>query len=61
MKKLIEDFLAVLKNEKKYSDNTIINYNNYILLFYYFLKEQNIDNIKEVDYQTIRKHLNYLY
>ncbi len=59
--KLIDDYLAVLQNEKQYSVNTIINYRDDLDLFNIFLKEEKINDIKKVDYQTIRKYLNFLY
>lgn len=58
MKKNIENFLDVLESEKKYSSNTIISYRNDLNLFNIFLVE---NNIKNVDYQTIRLYLNFLY
>ena len=61
MKKLIDNFITYIKSEKHYSDNTIISYKSDLELFYFFLKEEKIDNIKIIDYQIIRKFLNYLY
>ena len=58
MKKNIDNFLDVLESEKKYSSNTIISYRNDLNLFNIFLVE---NNIKNVDYQTIRLYLNFLY
>jgi len=61
VKKLIDNFITYIKSEKHYSDNTIISYKSDLELFYFFLKEEKIDNIKIIDYQIIRKFLNYLY
>lgn len=61
MKKLIDNFITYIKSEKHYSDNTIISYKSDLELFYFFLKEEKIDDIKIIDYQIIRKFLNYLY
>ena len=61
MKKLIDDFITYIESEKHYSINTVISYKSDLELFYFFLKEEKIDNIKIIDYQIIRKFLNYLY
>lgn len=61
MKEIVLDFLEVLQFEKKYSDNTIVNYRNDLYDFVLFLKDNGYDDFKDVDYQTIRKYLTYLY
>ena len=61
MKNYINDFLDVLANEKKYSMNTIINYRDDLELFSDFLVIEKVQDIKKIDYQLIRKYLNYLY
>ena len=61
MDKYTEDFLDVLENEKKYSNNTIINYRDDLKLFNKFLEDNKIDTLNDIDYQVIRKHLSYLY
>ena len=61
MRNFIHAFLDVLINEKKYSKNTVISYKNDLDLFSIFLMEQGIDDVKLIDYQIIRKHLNFLY
>ena len=58
---MISKYLAVLKNEKHYSLNTILSYENDLNMFFVFLTENNINNVRDVDYQIIRKYLNYLY
>lgn len=61
MNKEIVCFLDVLADEKKYSNNTIISYKNDLDLFNNFLKENCIMKIDNIDYQIIRKYLNFLY
>lgn len=60
MKNNIEEYISYITNEKHYSDNTIINYKTDLNLFYIFCVENKIDNISLIDYQTIRRFLNYL-
>ncbi len=60
-KQAVLKFLDVLANEKQYSKNTIINYSNDLNLFCDFLKEQKVEDLKDIDYQLIRKYLNFLY
>ena len=61
MKELINKYIKYITYEKHYSENTIISYNNDLELFLFFLKEENISDILNIDYQVIRKFLNYLY
>lgn len=61
MKKNVLDFLEVLQFEKKYSSNTVLNYRDDLDDFVTFLEEHKYRAFKEVDYQVIRKYLNYLY
>lgn len=61
MKKNVLDFLEVLQFEKKYSSNTVLNYRDDLDDFVTFLEEHKYSSFKEVDYQVIRKYLNYLY
>lgn len=61
MDKLIDEFIEYLDLERNYSYYTCINYQDDLVKFYNFLKENNINNIKNVSYQTIRDYLNYLY
>ena len=58
MKEHINKFLDYLKYERNYSDNTIIGYSNHLELFNNYL---NNKKIKEIDYNTIRSYINYLY
>ena len=60
MKKLIEEYISYITNEKHYSINTIINYKTDLDLFYIFYVENKINSINDIDYQIIRKFLNYL-
>ena len=61
MKKQVLNFLEVLQFEKKYSENTIINYKNDLYDFVSFLEESGYQKFTDVDYQTIRKYLTFLY
>lgn len=61
MKNIIEEFTQYLKYEKNYSEYTINNYNIDLNQFIIFCDENNIKTYKEVDYQFIRKYLNFLY
>lgn len=61
LKSLIEKYLDYISNEKHYSNNTIISYKNDLNLFVIFLKDENINNIDSIDYQVVRRFLNYLY
>lgn len=61
MKNIIEEFTQYLKYEKNYSEYTINNYSIDLNQFIIFCDENNIKTYKEVDYQFIRKYLNFLY
>ena len=61
MKKIIIDFLEVLQFEKKYSDNTILNYKNDLDDFVTYITELGYSKFNDIDYQVIRKYLTYLY
>ena len=61
MDKLIQKFIEYLEYEKGYSKKTIISYENDLNLFNTYLKENKITNIKNIDYNTIRKYLSYLH
>lgn len=61
MKKIIIDFLEVLQFEKKYSENTILNYKNDLEDFVCYVTELGYDKFDSIDYQAIRKYLTYLY
>lgn len=61
MKNIIEEFTQYLKYEKNYSEYTINNYSIDLNQFIIFCDNNNIKTYKEVDYQFIRKYLNFLY
>lgn len=61
MKKIVIDFLEVLQFEKKYSANTTLNYKNDLDDFVTYITELGYSKFSDVDYQTIRKYLTYLY
>lgn len=55
------NFLKYLKIERNYSNLTIINYGKDLKVFLKFLDENKINDYKKVDYQLIRKFLEFLY
>jgi len=61
MEKHIINFLKYLKIEKNYSSLTIINYGKDLKVFLKFLEEKKVNNYNEIDYQFIRKFLEFLY
>lgn len=61
MEKLINQFIEYLEYEKRYSKKTIINYEKDLELFNTYLKENKITDIKNIDYNTIRKYLSHLH
>ena len=63
MKEHINSYISFLKNEKNYSDNTIISYKNDLLQLLNYLKDYKIINrndIKYIDRNIIRKYIVYL-
>lgn len=60
MEQYFTDFLSYLKYQKNYSDNTVKNYQNDLLLFTNFLGINHIDNINDITYEIVRKYLKYL-
>ena len=61
MDKLIQKFIEYLEYEKGYSKKTIISYEKDLELFNKYLKENKIENITSIDYNTIRKYLSHLH
>lgn len=61
MEENIIKFLKYLKIEKNYSNLTIINYGKDLKIFLTFLEENKINNYNKINYQLIRKFLEYLY
>ena len=57
----MDDFINYLEYERNYSNNTIIAYKNDIIELIDYLDTKRITNIKNVDYDTIRNYLSYLY
>ena len=53
-----KEYLEYLSNRKKYSNNTVLGYEEDIDFFLEFLNREKID-ILRVDYNTIRKFYNY--
>ena len=63
MKKYIELYAFFLKNEKNYSNYTIISYRNDLIQFFNYLKLYRIlkdDKIEDVDRSVMRKYIVYL-
>lgn len=58
MYKLLEKFLAYLEIEKRYSTETIENYQIDLKQFMMFFKEQDI---KQIEYDDLREYLEFLY
>ena len=58
---LLNKFLEYLKFERHYSNNTIIAYDDNITRFLEYLDSNRITDIRNVEYNTIRKYLNVLY
>ena len=54
-------FIEELKFEKKYSDLTINGYLKDLDLFLEFINENNKKKYSEINYDDIRKYINYLY
>lgn len=61
MEENIIKFLKYLKIEKNYSNLTIINYGKDLKIFLKFLEENKINNYNQINYQLIRKFLEFLY
>ena len=63
MKEHINSYISFLRNEKNYSNNTIISYKNDLLQLLNFLKDYKIikgDSIKYIDHSIMRKYIVYL-
>ena len=63
MKEYINSYISFLKNEKNYSNNTIISYKNDLLQFSNYLAEYKIlkrNNIQYIDHSIMRKYIVYL-
>jgi len=63
LKEHINSYISFLKNEKNYSNNTIISYKNDLLQLLNYLKEYKIikrDSIKYIDRSIMRKYIVYL-
>jgi len=63
LKKYIELYAFFLKNEKNYSNYTIVSYRNDLIQFFNYLKLYRIlkdDKIEDVDRSVMRKYIVYL-
>ena len=61
MKNEILNFVNYLKNIRKYSLNTTESYNKDLEIFFLFCESSKVNDIKQIDYQFLRKYLSYLY
>jgi integrase/recombinase XerC len=61
MNKYLEQFINYIEIEKRYSFNTVKNYERDLEDFYDFLNKEAIDSIKNIDYKVVRLYLNYMY
>ena len=61
MNELINKFLDYLNYERKFSNYTILNYHEDLDRFIEYLNKKEINNIKDIDYQTIRNYLVYMH
>ena len=59
--KYIDDFINYIEVEKKYSINTVENYERDLIAFYDFIKSEGISDILSVDYKVIRNYLRHLF
>ncbi len=55
----VDEFLIYLEKEKKYSDNTIINYRIDLDNYFNFLKDNKID-YKKIEYKNALDYLSYM-
>lgn len=61
MSNILDKFIEYLKYEKNYSEYTIKNYLLDLEQFTNFCNTNNISKFEKIDYQFIRKYLNFLY
>ena len=59
MTEYIDKYLEYISYQKKYSENTIINYEEDLEFFRKYLEENKINFLK-VDYSFIRRFYNYM-
>ncbi|GAI04791.1 unnamed protein product [marine sediment metagenome] len=63
MNKYIDIFIFYLKNEKNYSNNTIVAYKNDLTQFFNYLKDYKLlkkTNVKYINHKIMRKYIVYL-
>jgi len=63
LKEHINSYISFLKNEKNYSNNTVISYKNDLLQLLNYLKDYKIikkNNIQYIDRSIMRKYIVYL-
>ena len=61
--KHIKSYVFFLKNEKNYSNNTVISYKNDLIQLLNYIKDQKIlevENVQYIDRNIIRKYIVHL-
>ena len=61
MNNILLDFIEEIEKEKHYSDLTSEGYLSDLTLFIEYLNQNNISDLKKVEYNDIRMFINYLY
>ena len=61
MHNILLDFIEEIEKEKHYSDLTSEGYLSDLTLFIEYLNQNNISDLKKVEYNDIRMFINYLY
>ena len=61
MNNYIDKFIDYLKYERNFSDYTVLNYQEDLKSFCGYLEKNKINEIKNIDYQVIRKYLVYMH
>jgi len=60
MQEVFNKYINYLEVERNVSPYTVRNYTTDLLDFFYFLKDKDIDSLKEVDRHTLRDYLSHL-
>jgi integrase/recombinase XerC len=61
MNRAIEQFINYIEIEKHYSFYTVKNYERDLDAFMDFIKSEAIEDIKQIEYKTIRLYLSFMY
>ncbi len=57
MEETIDLFVRYLKNQKNYSEHTVVSYKQEVEVFYQYILDQGIESFEKVDYPLVRKYL----